>query len=168
MYNITFCGTWSPSMWLCLTFIGPCIVIYSYSKTNQMHLFLKLFILVKHSTCFGRSFHPSSGAQDCTCSNRHMSHSCCYLLLAGTRINNWRNRYILLVLLQQHVITVYYEPKSYKCNTDRQYDRSYKCNTDQTVWQIISCAKSPFSPLTNLMPTSCHSFFQQSQTRLLN
>jgi hypothetical protein len=27
-----------------------------------MHLFLKLFILVKHSTSFGRSFRPSSGA----------------------------------------------------------------------------------------------------------
>jgi hypothetical protein len=56
-----------------LTFIGPCIVIYSYSTTNRMHLFLKLFILVKHATCFGRSFRPSSGAQDCTYSNRHMS-----------------------------------------------------------------------------------------------
>jgi ABC-type Zn2+ transport system substrate-binding protein/surface adhesin len=29
-----------------LTFTGPCIVIYSYSKTNQMHLFLKLLIFV--------------------------------------------------------------------------------------------------------------------------
>ena len=29
-------------------------------------LFLKLFILVERSTCFGRSFRPSSGAQDCT------------------------------------------------------------------------------------------------------
>ena len=28
--------------------IVPCIIIYSYSKTNKMHLFLKLFILVKH------------------------------------------------------------------------------------------------------------------------
>jgi len=28
-----------------LTFIGPCVVIYSYSTTNKMHLFLKLFIL---------------------------------------------------------------------------------------------------------------------------
>jgi hypothetical protein len=55
----------------------------SYSTTNKMHLFLKLFILVKHSTCFGRSFRPSSGAQDCTYSNRHMSDSCCYLLANG-------------------------------------------------------------------------------------
>jgi hypothetical protein len=57
-----------------LTFIGLCIVIYSYRTTNKMHLFLKLFVLVKHSTCFRRSFCPSSGAQDCT-------YSCCYLLL---------------------------------------------------------------------------------------
>ena len=27
--------------------------------------YLKLFILVKRSTCFGRSFRPSSGAQNC-------------------------------------------------------------------------------------------------------
>jgi hypothetical protein len=49
-----------------LTFTGPCIGIYSHSKTNQMHLFLKLFILAKHSTCFGRFSRPSSGVQDCT------------------------------------------------------------------------------------------------------
>jgi hypothetical protein len=66
-----------------LTFMGPCIVIYSYSTTNKMHLFFKLFILVKHCKCVGRSFRPSSGAQDCTYSIRHMSNSCCYLLLAA-------------------------------------------------------------------------------------
>jgi len=49
----------------------------SYSTTNKMHLFLKLFILVKRSTCFGRSFRPSSGAQNCIYGNRHMSNSCC-------------------------------------------------------------------------------------------
>ena len=32
-----------------LTFIGPCIVIYFYSKTNEMHQFLK-FILFCSST----------------------------------------------------------------------------------------------------------------------
>jgi len=42
-----------------------------------MHLFLKLFILVKRYTCFGRSLRPSSGAQNCTYSNRHVSNSCC-------------------------------------------------------------------------------------------
>jgi hypothetical protein len=57
----------------------------SYSTTNKTHLFLKWFILVKHSTCFGRSFHPSPGAQDRTYSNRRMSNSCCYLLLSGMR-----------------------------------------------------------------------------------
>ena len=41
-------------------------ILYSYSTTNKMHLFLKLFILVKRSTCFARSFLPSSGAQNCT------------------------------------------------------------------------------------------------------
>jgi hypothetical protein len=49
-----------------LTYIGPRIVTYSYSNTNQMHLFLKLFIFVKYCTCFGWSFRQSSEAQDCT------------------------------------------------------------------------------------------------------
>ena len=66
----------SRSFW---TFIGPCIVIYFYSKTNQMHQCIK-FILEWHSTCFGRSFRPSSGLQDCTYSNRHLSNKYCCLL----------------------------------------------------------------------------------------
>ena len=37
------------------TFLGPCIVIYFYSKTNKMHNISNLFILEQHSTCFGRS-----------------------------------------------------------------------------------------------------------------
>jgi len=57
--------------------------VNSYRTTNKMHLFLKLFILVKRSTCFWRSFR-SSGAQNWTYGNRRMSNSCCYLLLAGT------------------------------------------------------------------------------------
>ena len=53
-----------------LTFIGPCILIYSYSTTNKMHLLSQIIIiLVKRSTCFGRSFRPSSGAQNCVYSN---------------------------------------------------------------------------------------------------
>jgi len=57
-----------------LTFLGPCIITYSYRTTNKIHLFLKLFVLVKRSTCSGRSFHPSSEAQNCTHGNRH---ACC-------------------------------------------------------------------------------------------
>jgi len=45
-------------------------------KTSKMHLFFKLFILGKHSTCFGWSFRPSSGPQDFTYSNTHTSNSC--------------------------------------------------------------------------------------------
>jgi len=45
-----------------------------------MHLFLILFILVKRSTCFGPSFRPSSGDQNCIYGNRDMSNSCSYLL----------------------------------------------------------------------------------------
>ena len=43
--------------WQYLIFMGPCIVIYCCSTTNKMHLILELFILVKHSTCFGLSVH---------------------------------------------------------------------------------------------------------------
>jgi hypothetical protein len=43
-----------------LTFRGPCIVIYSYNKSQQDALFLN-FILVKNSTHFGRAYCPSLG-----------------------------------------------------------------------------------------------------------
>jgi hypothetical protein len=42
--HITTSNSTSPNQPSSLTFIGPCIVIYFYSKTNQMHQFLK-FIL---------------------------------------------------------------------------------------------------------------------------
>ena len=37
--------------------IGEDRLKYSYSTTNKMHPFLKLFILVKRCTCFGLSVH---------------------------------------------------------------------------------------------------------------
>ena len=43
-----------------LTFVGPCIVIYSYNRSQRDTLFLK-FILIKNSTCFGQICCPSSG-----------------------------------------------------------------------------------------------------------
>ena len=39
---------------------------YSCSKTDQMHQCLKFILLEWHTTCFRRSFRPSSGVQDCT------------------------------------------------------------------------------------------------------
>jgi len=39
--------------------------IISIVKTNKMHQCIKLILfLERHSTCFGRSFSPSSGVQD--------------------------------------------------------------------------------------------------------
>jgi len=45
---------------LYLQFTGPCIVIYSYNKSQQDALFLN-FILLKYSTCFGQICCPSPG-----------------------------------------------------------------------------------------------------------
>ena len=83
-------------------------VAYSNSTTNKTYLFLKLFIFVKRSISFGRSLRPSSGAQNCTYGNRHM---CSFETPDNgrndrpkhverfTKINNWRNRCVLLVVL---------------------------------------------------------------------
>jgi len=43
-----------------LTFRGPCIMIYSYNKSQWDALFHK-FVLVKNSTYFGQIYCPSSG-----------------------------------------------------------------------------------------------------------
>ena len=43
-----------------LTFSGPYIVIYSYTKCQRGAPFLK-FILIKNSTCFGQIYGSSSG-----------------------------------------------------------------------------------------------------------
>jgi len=55
-----------------------------YSKTKlDAPTYQIYFILELHSTCFGRSFSPSSAVQDCTYSNRHMSNRYCCLLASG-------------------------------------------------------------------------------------
>jgi len=41
-----------------LTFIGPCIVIYSYSKTNKMHLLSQIIYSCK-TLCIFRTVFPS-------------------------------------------------------------------------------------------------------------
>jgi len=50
-------------------------------QTTRCPCYLKLFILVKCSTCFGLSFRPSSGAQNCVHSNgicQTAAATCCY------------------------------------------------------------------------------------------
>jgi hypothetical protein len=43
-----------------LTFRGPCILVYSYNKSQRDALFIK-FILIKNSRYFGHIYCPSSG-----------------------------------------------------------------------------------------------------------
>jgi len=53
---------------------------------------LKLLIFVKHSTCFGRSFRPSSGAQNCVYSNgvcQTAAATSCYRGWDGTHKQFW-------------------------------------------------------------------------------
>ena len=65
-----------------LTFVCPCIanVLSEYNQQDAT-FFFNLFIPVRHCTCFGRIFPPSSGAQNCAYSVRHLSDRYCYLLL---------------------------------------------------------------------------------------
>ena len=66
-----------------LTFIATCIITYFCSKTNQMHQCLEFILFWCNSTCFGRSFRPSSGVHGCTYNNRHMSNRYCSLPASG-------------------------------------------------------------------------------------
>jgi len=63
-------------------------------------MYLIYFIWKWHSTCFGRSFRPSSGVQDCTYSNRHLSNRYCCLLASGyplaSRQQNLYDIYLML------------------------------------------------------------------------
>jgi len=65
-----------------LTFIGPCIANIFAEYNQKYATFHDLFISVRRSTCFRRVFRPSSGAQNCTHSVRHLSDQYCYLPLA--------------------------------------------------------------------------------------
>jgi len=93
-----------------LTFIGPCIANI-FSEYNQQDVtFLNLFISERRSTCFRPFSRPSSGAQNCTHSVRHLSDQYCYLLLVApddgrktllkhvellTEINKFRKVYLV-------------------------------------------------------------------------
>jgi len=54
--------------------------VISIVKPTRCTNVSNLFYLEQHSTCFRRSFRPSSGVQDCTYCNRHLSNRYCWLL----------------------------------------------------------------------------------------
>ena len=83
-----------------LTFRGPCIANIFAEYNQQDATFHNFFISVRCSTCLGRFFCPSSGAQNCTYSIRYLSDQYCYLLLA------WSGLWQVAVLVWQISDTV--------------------------------------------------------------
>ena len=83
----------------CLTFIGPCIVIYFYSKTNQMHQFLKFILFcssalhvsdglsIQHQE--SKTVHTASGDDGWKDRPKHVE--CCYKI----NLRNWCNSVLL-------------------------------------------------------------------------
>jgi len=70
----------SSRMYVCLTFIGPCIVIYSYSTTNKMHLLSQIIYSCKTLYMFRTDFLSIIRSSKLRIEQRYMSNSCCYLL----------------------------------------------------------------------------------------
>jgi len=66
-------------MWFLLRFVDLLEAVFTLQNQLDAPMYLFYFILEWHSTCFGRSFRPSSGVQDCTYSNRHLSNRYCCL-----------------------------------------------------------------------------------------
>jgi len=77
---------------------------YFYSKTNKMHQCIKYILFSNDTTCFGQSFCPSSGAQDCTYSNRHLSNRCLLLYVQSwTPDDGWKDRLKHVVSFQNKI-----------------------------------------------------------------
>jgi len=77
-----------------------CVLVYFYSKPTRCTNVSNLFILEWHCTCFRRYFRPSSGVQDCTYSNRHLSNRyCCLLDSKQTAVSVWQMSVVLCTVL---------------------------------------------------------------------
>ena len=68
-------------------FIGPYIVIYSYSTTNKMHLLSQVIYSCKTLYMFRTGFQSIIRSSKLRIQQRYMSNSCCYLLLSGVSWN---------------------------------------------------------------------------------
>jgi len=65
------------------TFIGPCIVIYSYSTTNKMHLLSQIIYSCKTIYMSWTVFPSIIRSSKLRIQKRYMSNSRCYQLLSG-------------------------------------------------------------------------------------
>jgi hypothetical protein len=72
---------------LSLNFIGPCIVIYSYSTINKKHLLPQIVYSCKTLYMFWTVFSSIIRSTKLHIQKRCMLNSCCYLLLSGMRWN---------------------------------------------------------------------------------
>jgi len=68
--------------------MGPCIVIYSYSTTNKMHLLSQIIYSCKSFYMFRTVFPSIIRSSKLRIQQRYMSNSCCYLLLSGMKWNS--------------------------------------------------------------------------------
>jgi hypothetical protein len=64
-------------------FIGPCIVIYSYNTPNKMHLLSQIIYSCKTLYIFRTVFPSIIRSSKLHIQQRHVSNSCCYLVLAA-------------------------------------------------------------------------------------
>jgi len=90
-------------------------------KPMKFISFTNLFILNWQSTCFGRSFRPSSGVQDCTYSFSYKSNR----LLACSQ----NNLFVKLMNIVRFTIEIYHDAQPYR----RQIHNS--CTFKLTFWR---------------------------------
>jgi hypothetical protein len=67
-------------IYLNLIFVGPCIIIYSYSTTNKMHLLPQIIYSCKMLCMFQTVFLSIIRSSKLCIQERYMSNSCCCLL----------------------------------------------------------------------------------------
>jgi hypothetical protein len=70
----------------------PCVVIYSYSTTNNMHLLSHIIYSCKTLYMFRMVFPSIIRSSILRIQQWYMSNSCCYLLLSGMRWNSMEFR----------------------------------------------------------------------------
>ena len=79
--------------------------LISTAKPTRCTNVSNIFIFERHSTYFGRSFRPSSGVQDCTYSNRHLSNRYCCLFASWYEVE-----LCLIPTIKQTAVSLWHMP----------------------------------------------------------